>query len=102
MNDERDIKTFFRLARLSVHQNHQYLVRVLHMPGNVLFEGDANVADISTIHNKIQFVRAQIKFKPRNILRKRKAVKYYDTAVLFNRDFKVKAPYRIIALNEVY
>jgi hypothetical protein len=90
MYHKRDIVASSGVARLRIHQNHQDLVRVLHMLGHTLFEWKANIADITVVHNEIQFIRTQVKLKPTYIAFERVTVKNNYLSVTLYCDLYVQ------------
>ncbi len=60
------------------------------MLGHILCQGETDIPNFTIINYKIQFVRSQVKFKPRNFFFKRVAVKHDDLATLFNRNFDIQ------------
>ncbi len=65
------------------------------MLGHILSQGEADIPNVTIINYKIQFVRSQVKLKPRNFFFKRVAVKHDDLATLFNSNFDIQ-PVRLV------
>lgn len=82
--------SLFGFTRLIVQKNHQNLMRILHILGDILSQWKSRVPDIAVIHNEIQPVSAKIELKPRKSVSKRLVMKDGAFAVFLYGDLDIK------------
>ena len=101
MDNKRDIIALLGFARFVIHQNHQDLVRILHVFCNFTPKRNACIANVTIVQNKIQFTAAKVKFKPRHFILKGSVVKYNNLTFFIHSDFDIEGMRSINTCDEV-